>query len=220
MSRGPSGKRPSRYEVLSLFDADAVSVGDDGLAWIPVRRWLGIEAFGVNAYRGERNGDTVIEDHVESPGQEELYVVLRGRARFGIADATTEASAGTAIFVADPEVRRHAIALEDGTAVLAVGGWPGRAYHSLPWEPIYLAQEAMRAGDWGAAAETLEREAGEHADTAIVRYRIACCRARLGEDDAALEGLRRAIEINPGFRDRAETEEAFAALREHESWPL
>ena len=51
-------------------------------------------------------------------------------------------------------------------------------------------------------------------------YRIACCRARLGEDDAALEELRRAIEINPGFREWAETEEAFAALREHESRPL
>ena len=32
MSRGASGRRPSRYEVLSLFDADTVSVGDDGLA--------------------------------------------------------------------------------------------------------------------------------------------------------------------------------------------
>ncbi|HEX5955412.1 MAG TPA: hypothetical protein VFY37_05715 [Solirubrobacterales bacterium] len=32
MSRGASGQRPSRYEVLSLFDADTVSVGEAGLA--------------------------------------------------------------------------------------------------------------------------------------------------------------------------------------------
>ena len=68
---------------------------------------------------------------------------------------------GTAVFVPRPEDRRGAVALEDETIVLAVGGWPGRAYHSLPWEPIYLAQGAMRRGDWAEAAEILEREAGE-----------------------------------------------------------
>ena len=213
MTRQPS------YETLSIFDADPVALGSDGLRWIPVRRNLGIGAFGVNAYRADREGDTVIEEHVESPGQEELYVVIRGRARFTIDEDSIEAAVGTGVFVAQPDSRRHAVAMEAETAVLAIGGWRDQAYHSLPWEPIYLAQGAMREGDWATAAETLEREAGEHRDTAIIRFRLACCFARLGEDESALAELSRAIEIRPEFRERAENEEAFAQLRGSDAWP-
>jgi len=207
------------YQTLSIFDADPVAVGSDGLEWVPVRRRLGIAAFGVNAYRAVRSGDTVIEDHVESPGQEELYVVIKGGARFTIDEESVDAAHGTGVFVAEPDVRRRAVAMEDGTVVLAIGGWPGQAYHSLPWEPIYVAQAAMREGDWASAADTLEREAGEHRDTAIIRFRLACCYARLGEDESALEELRAAIEVNPEVRVRAEQEGAFEALRRREDWP-
>jgi tetratricopeptide (TPR) repeat protein len=207
------------YETLSIFDADSVAVGSDGLGWVPVRRRLGIAAFGVNAYRAARGGDPVIEDHVESPGQEELYVVIKGSARFTIDGQAVDATHGSGVFVARPDLRRRAEALEDDTVVLAIGGWPGRAYHSLPWEPIYLAQGAMRRGDWASAAQTLEREAGEHRDAAIIRFRLACCYARLGEDESALAELRRAIEADPEFRARAEREDAFDALRGREGWP-
>ena len=45
--------------------------------WIPIRDHLGIAAFGVNAYRAEEAGGTVISDHVETLAKhEELYVVL------------------------------------------------------------------------------------------------------------------------------------------------
>ena len=206
------------YRTHSIFDSPAVTVGDS-LQWIPLRRRLDVGAFGVNAYRAAREGEPVIEDHVESPGQEELYVVVSGRARFAIGDETIDAGHGTCVLVADPNLRRGAVALEDETAVRAVGGWRERAYRSLPWEPIYLAQEAMRGGDWAGAAEILEREAGEHRDTAIVNYRLACCHAHLGEKSRALDELRRAIEINPGMREQAQDEDAFEALREHESWP-
>jgi tetratricopeptide (TPR) repeat protein len=208
-----------KYGTLSIFDTDPVAVGSDGLQWIPVRRTLGIGAFGVNAYRADREGDTVVEDHVESPGQEELYIVIKGRARFVIDEQPIEASYGTGVFVAQPDLRRHAVALDDDTVVLAIGGWRDQPYHSLPWEPIYLAQRAMRQGDWAGAADTLEREAGEHRDAAVIRFRLACCYARLGEDESALAELRRAIEIKPEFRERAENEEAFAALRLGDDWP-
>ncbi len=71
-----------------------------------------------------------------------------------------------------PEDRAAPFALEDETIVLVVGGWPGRAYHSLPWEPIYLAQGAMRRRDWAEAAEILEREAGEHINRPIIQFRL------------------------------------------------
>lgn len=208
-----------KYETVSIFTGESVEVGSDRLQWVPVRRRLGIEAFGVNAYRAATAGDSVIEDHIESPGQEELYIVIKGSAKFVVDGEEVEASYGTGVFVAQPDLRRGAVAVEDETVVLAIGGWRDKPYHSLPWEPIYLAQGAMRDGDWSRAAATLERESGEHLDTAIIQFRLACCHARLGEDETALEELRRAIEINPEMRTRAEQEEAFAALRGREDWP-
>jgi hypothetical protein len=207
------------FMLLNLREEEAIAVGTDGLGWIPVRRRLGIGAFGVNAYCAARAGDVAIEEHVESPGQEELYVVVQGRVRFRAGEDEHELAAGEAAFVADPDLRRGAVALEDGTLVLVVGGWRGRAYHSLPWEPIYLAQPAMRAGDWAEAAQTLEREAGDHRDSAIVQYRLACCHARAGRPEQALIELRHAVEANAAYAARAQDEEAFAKLRERADWP-
>jgi hypothetical protein len=204
----------SAFQVMSILDEETVPVSGGSLQWVPLRRRLGIRAFGTNAYRAAAKGDTVIEEHVESPGQEELYVVISGRAKFTLGDEELDAPAGTAIFVPQPELRRAGVALEDETVVLAVGGWPDRAYHPLPWEPIYLAGDSMSRGDWAAAAEILEREAGEHGENAFVQYRLACCHARLGKTERAVQELRRAVEINPGMRERAETEEALASVRD------
>jgi hypothetical protein len=212
----PEHDQPVR--VLSILDEDAVKVAGGTLDWVPVRRRLGITAFGTNAYRAARAGEVVIEEHVESPGQEEMYVVLTGCARIAVGGESYDCPVGTAVFVARPELSRSATALEDGTAVLAVGGWPDRAYHPLPWEPIYLAQEPMSAGDWATAAETLEREAGEHRESPIVRYRLACCYARLGDGERALKELDGAVTASPGFRERAMGDEHFASLRDQPGW--
>ena len=37
------------YRVLSLLDEESVLIEDDRLQWVPVRRRLGIGAFGTNA---------------------------------------------------------------------------------------------------------------------------------------------------------------------------
>lgn len=210
--------KAKQVKKLSLFSAPAVPVGESGLQWVPLRRELGIEAFGVNAYRAERAGDTVIEEHVESPGQEELYVVVRGSVLFEVDDDRFDLRAGEALFVPNPEARRAGTAKVDETAVLAIGGWPGAAYHSLPWEPIYLAQDAAREGDWERAASILETESGPSRTTAFVRYHLAQAKARLGDDAAALVELREAVERNAELRSRAENEEAFAHLRQSGGW--
>jgi len=203
-----------------LFDEEAVPVADDGLDWLPLRRRLGVSAFGTNAFRARSAGQPVVEDHVESPGQEELYLVVRGRAQFRVDDEEIEVGVGAAVFVPDPESRRGAVALEDETVVMAVGGWAGRAYRSLPWEPIYLARPHMRRGDWEAAAKTLRGEAGEHLDTGVVRFRLACCYAQAGDLDLAREELRRAVEASPSISERAASDELLAPLRESGDWPL
>ena len=51
---------------------------------IPVREHLGIHAFGINAYTPSEDG-TLISEHDESgSGQEELYIVLDGKATFEV----------------------------------------------------------------------------------------------------------------------------------------
>jgi hypothetical protein len=120
-----------------LDDIDAVE--DHGLdvdaAWKPVRRHLGIEAFGMNAYVAAREGEVVIEEHDESDcDHQELYFVARGRAEFGVGDQTLDAPAGTFVFYDDPGETRRAIAREPGTAVIAVGAPKGAAFSPSEWE--------------------------------------------------------------------------------------
>jgi len=79
------------------------------LLWRPVRRTLGVGAFGINAYVAPNAGDDVVEEHTESTlRHEEVYVVLSGRATFTLDGETLDAPAGTVVFVEDPLVRRHA----------------------------------------------------------------------------------------------------------------
>ena len=96
---------------------------------IPVREHLGIHAFGINAYTPGEDG-TLISEHDESgSGQEELYIVLDGKATFEVDGETVDAPAGTLVFVR-PESRRKATG--DGT-VLALGATPGEAYQAIDW---------------------------------------------------------------------------------------
>lgn len=97
---------------------------DPELDWRPVRDHLGISAFGVNAFLGAQEGDRVVELHDETGGDEELYVVVRGAARFLIDGAEQELPAGSIVLVA-PGATREAFASTPDTAVLVVGGTPG-----------------------------------------------------------------------------------------------
>jgi hypothetical protein len=80
----------------------------------PVRHHLGITAFGANAWTAAAEGDRLMPEHEEDEGSEELYVVLRGRARFEIAGEIVDAPVGTLVFV-EPETSRTAFAEEAGT---------------------------------------------------------------------------------------------------------
>ena len=67
------------YEVVHLDELDRFPVDDEGLLWRPVRRRLGITAFGTNAYTAEQGTERVVEEHHEEGGHEELYFVATGR---------------------------------------------------------------------------------------------------------------------------------------------
>ena len=125
------------YDVAHLDELEELPINNGEFVWRPVRRRFGITAFGTNAYTAEA-GQRVVEEHSESDGHEEMYVVLRGRATFTLGDDEIDAPAGTLVF-AKPGTKRGAVATEDGTAVLAVGAKPGVVFVPSPWEDIFAA---------------------------------------------------------------------------------
>jgi len=92
---------------MRLDEIEAIPVA--GVRWKPVRRTLGIEAFGINAYTGDA-GEHVVEEHDEQGGgagrHEEVYAVISGRATFTVAGDEIDARPGTLVFVRDPAARR------------------------------------------------------------------------------------------------------------------
>ena len=106
-----------------------------------MRRELGVQAFGTNAYVAPNAGDIVIEPHDElpregqpEPGHQEIYLVLDGSARFTVDGETFDVPKGGIVFLEDPALHRKAVALEDGTVVFAVGGPADTAFVPSAWE--------------------------------------------------------------------------------------
>ena len=184
------------YRVLALDDLERLTSTDGTLTLLPLRRTLGFQPFGVNAWLGAEPGDHVIERHREQGGDEELYVVVRGSARFTLGEETFDAPAGTLVH-ATPGTLREATAVESDTVVLAVGAQPGKAWQPAPWEDFYVAFAHRAAGrvDEGRAvvADTLAR----HPGTWQGPYNAACFEALAGDDDAAFAHLRVAFERAP-----------------------
>ena len=141
--------------ILKLDEVEGIPVLGS-LSWKPVRKPLGVTAFGINAYTAANAGDEVVEDHTEEQlGHEEIYFVHRGHAVFTIAGEEVDAPAGTMVYLDDVTERRHAIAREAGTTVIAIGGVPGK-HEPSAWEYFFPALPAMREGDYATARRILE----------------------------------------------------------------
>jgi tetratricopeptide (TPR) repeat protein len=196
---------------------------DGELLWHPLRRELGITAFGVNGFSAQAAGERVIEEHDELGGgagrHEELYVVMSGRAAFTVDGEELDAPAGTVVHVPDPESRRGAVAAQPGTVVLVVGAPRGEAYAPSPWEASAQAALYVRAGDRDRARAAVAESLATHADHGRVLYNVACAEALLGESDIALEHLARAVELEPKCREWAQRDEDLDSLRGDPRWP-
>ena len=212
----------SGWESIHLDELEAIPLFA-GLRWKPVRRRLGIEAFGINAYESEAPGELVVEEHDESGGgaggHEEVYIVVRGRATFTVDGSTIDAPSGTLVFIRDPTLRRSAIAQEEDTLVLAVGAERGRAFEVSPWEPSFAAIPDLRAGRWQAAIAMIEEGLRVHPGHPSLLYNLACAEAGAGMNDEAMAHLLAAIAGNPSYRDDAIADPDFEALRGHPDFP-
>jgi uncharacterized cupin superfamily protein len=129
--------------IVALDDIPRASEAcDPSLDWRPVRDHLGIRAFGINAFVGAQPGDRVVELHHETDGHEELYVVVRGAARFVLDAEEHTVPAGGLVHV-QPGVTREAFATEADTAVLAIGGYPDEPFEVSEWETRQLKASGL-----------------------------------------------------------------------------
>jgi tetratricopeptide (TPR) repeat protein len=209
------------WRSVKLDEIEPVSVVGGRLLWRPLRRTLDVGAFGINAYVAPKAGDDVVEEHTEQTlGHEEVYVVLAGHAIFTLDDETLDAPAGTVVFIRDPKVKRHARAEEPDTAVLAVGGPRGGAYEPSAWEDVFLAERHRTFGDFEEMATELSAALERRPDHPSLLYNLACAEALAGRADAALEHLRRALELKSEWAEMALKDEDLASLRFQSDWPV
>lgn len=200
-----------KFESAKIDELERISVA--GVNWRPVRRRFGITAFGTNAYTGDA-GEHVVEEHTEARlRHEELYVVLRGHARFRLDDEELDAPAGTLVFVGDPEVKRSAVAVADGTAVLGIGGKPGEAYAISAWEYWFAAQPAYEANEFDRAYEIAAEGLEVAPDSGALHYQLACYAALAGDEQRARDHLARAFTLEERTREWAARDEDLDSLR-------
>src|SRR5919108_2669098 len=181
---------------------------------LEVRRELGITAFGINAVRSIRAGELIREHTEDGPfaaPQEELYVVLQGKATFDIDGDTVEAPAGSFVFVR-PEARRSAVSEEEGTTVLMIGSPPGQAYEPQPAEAAD-AFAAYSAGDYDKAVEKQKAFVQAKPDSVVGHFNLGCFAARAGRADEAFEHLRKAVELDERAKEYIPKDEDLESIR-------
>jgi mannose-6-phosphate isomerase-like protein (cupin superfamily) len=182
------------YRILSLDELEPVPAPRQEAKLLPVRRSLGIRAFGANGWLGDV-GERVVPPHEEDSGNEELYVVVRGRATFTLGQDQHEAPAGTLVFV-PPDTHRAAVAAEDGTIVLAVGATRGEPFAVHGWDDFTVAEALRNAGRNEEARAVMADALASNPEAWGLAYNTACWESLDGEHDAAFDHLRRAMEMD------------------------
>ena len=202
----------TRYAVGHLDEIDEVV--DAGCPFRPLRLHFGITSFGVNAWTARAAGDRIINEHDEQDvGDEELFLVLRGRAVFELDGDRVDAPAWTLVF-SPPGVKRTAFAEEAGTTILALDGTPGKSYDARGWELWTPLAPLHNAGEYAQVADRLRVVVEEHPGYPLLFYNLACCESRIGDAAEALAHLRQAIVMSDEFRGFAKDDPDFGPIRD------
>ncbi len=203
----------TRYAVARLEEIEELTDGREPFR--PVRHHFGITSFGVNAWTAREGGDRIINEHDESDpdSDEELYLVVRGRAMFELDGDRVAAPTGTLIF-APPGVKRTAFAEEPETTVIALGGTPGKAYEPDGWEIWAPLTPLYEAGEYAEAADRGRQLVEAHPQYAGLLYNLACCESLAGRTGDAVVHLGLAIDRSEHCRSYAQEDSDFDPIRD------
>lgn len=210
----------SGYRRTSLSELERIDLGHS--IWRPIRRPLGITAFGINAYTAASAGEEVIEPHDEmsagAGAHEELYLVASGSAEFTIDGERVEAPAGTMIAI-DVGTQREAIATADETTVLVIGGRPGTGLPVSPFEYWYAAAGPASRGEYDEAITIASEGLADYPDHPTLHYQLACYQALAGRPDQAIEEMTLAARGNPETIEWAADDEDLDSIRDDPRFP-
>src|SRR5262245_39298439 len=202
----------ARASVARLDEIEEVL--DAGCPFRAVRLHFDISSFGFNVWTAQNAGDRIINEHDEQDvGDEELFLVVRGRATFELDGERVDAPAGTLVHC-PPGVQRTAFAEEAETAVAAVDGAPGKAYEARGWELWTPLAPLYDAGEYAEVADRLRSAVERHPGYALLFFNLACCESRLGRTADALGHVRQAIGLNEEFRGYARDDPDLAGIRD------
>ena len=202
----------ARHAVSRLDEIDEVT--DGRCPWRPVRHHFGITSFGINSWSAGEAGERLINEHDEADdGNEELYLVLHGRATFELDGERVDAPADTFVFCA-PGVKRTAFAEEPGTTVLAVGAIPGKVYEANGWDVWAPLRPLYEQGQYDEVVERGRDLIEAHPEYPELVYNLACCEALSGRTDDAIAHLEQAVESAERLREYAKGDSDFDAIRE------
>lgn len=206
------------YVVVRLDEIEpgAALDGTDERVRFDVRRAVGLSSFGINAFRAKAGAELIREHDETGVGaseQEELYVVLNGDATFNVDGERVDAPTGSFVFVGNPAAKRSAVANEDGTTVLVMGGTPGKAFEPMPAENGE-ALAAYNAGDYETAYAKQQIVLEKRPAYVLAHFNAGCYAARLGRTDEAFAHLRRAFELDERIREYIDKDEDLDSLRE------
>jgi mannose-6-phosphate isomerase-like protein (cupin superfamily) len=209
------------FEVTRIDELERLPVLEKGdLTWRPIRRRLGVTAFGVNAYTAGDAGQPIVEEHTErTNGHEEVYLVVTGRATFTVDGDEVDAPAGTLVHLPDPEVRRGAVAVEPGTTVVAMGARRGVPFQPSGWEASFSAYAYRRLGDPERGWSTLREEVERNPSAWQGHYHLACFAALDGDREAALGHLAHAVELDATAARHAAEDPDFDGIRDDPRFP-
>ena len=201
----------SGYEVARLDEIDEITDGREPLR--PIRHHFGITSFGINAWTGREAGDRILNEHDEADdGNEELYIVIRGRAAFELDDERLDAPTGTLVYVR-AGVKRTAFADEPGTTIIAAGGVPGQAYEPDGWEIWTPLRPLYEAGKYAEVADRGREVIEANPQYAEPMYNLACCEALAGRTGDAIGHLRLALERSEQLRAFAKEDSDLDSIR-------
>ena len=203
----------STYAIAHLNDIEEI---DDGRCPLrPVRHHFGITSFGINAWTGREAGDRIINEHEEEQpdDNEELYLVLQGRAVFELDGERRDAPAGTFVFV-PPGVKRTAFAEEPATTIVAVGATPGKPYQPFGWEIWSPLRPLYEAGEYEQAAARARELVAANPEYPMLAYNLACLESLTGRKAEALEHLRQVVGESEQLRAMAKADSDFDPIRD------
>jgi uncharacterized cupin superfamily protein len=184
------------YQILDLAEIEPYPYHQrGGQKLLTIERLTGFRPAGINGWIGD-TGEGLVPEHEEDSGNEELYVVVSGRATFTVDGTKHDAPAGTLIHVLAGE-KRVAEAAEPDTIVVAVGGTIGEAHEQQGWTSFVVADALRHAGRIGEARAAIAEMIALHPDHWGPPYNAACFEALAGFPDEAFAYLARAKAMSP-----------------------